>query len=1401
MRKLGVMFRDLRVMGVDVGAAVQHNLVSLFYPKSIIQYIRAWWHPPVRDIISGFEGVVLPGEMLLVLGRPGSGCSTFLKTIANHRGDYFDVLGDVFYDSFSSEEIKERYRGDVVYCPEDDVHFPTLKVWETLEFASMMRTPSSRAHSQSRSAHAMHTAEALMRIFGLERARDTVVGNASLRGISGGEKKRVSLAEVMSARGKIVCWDNATRGLDSSTALEFIRTLRIATDTANVTTVVSILQAGEQLFDLFDKVCLIYEGKMAYFGPAKEAKRYFMDMGYEPQNRQTTPDFLVAVTDPHGRKIRSGFQGVIPRTADEMAGYFRTSAYGQLNHSSTDSYYALYVDKPELKRTYDASASSERARHAPNGQSYILSVPMQVRAVMRRRWRILKGSWATQAVQVGSQSLQAVFAGTVFFQLANNTSAYFSRASLIYFTLFCCSTLSMAEIPSLFSQRLIVLRHQKGALYYPFIEGLAHTIVDIPISFISVAIMSIILYFSAGLQKTAEQFLTFLLFTFTVMLVMKTCFRAIAAFSTSESAAVPVAGLVFLILILYADFLIPVANIVGALHWITYVNPLHYAFESLMVNEFHTLNGMCTTLVPSGPGYGNVTLVNQVCTTVGSQPGMATVPGDIYAHVSFGYSHSNLWKNFGILCIFIFGLLGILLFFTQYNKRTARDTTVTLYKQGSGRVHVHQVVDEEKVAPGDLQEQGEKSGTADSSKPGTIGSEKPEQADIFSWKNIQYEVPVSGGEMRKLLDDVSGYVVPGKLTALMGETGAGKTVLLNVLSQHLSVGVVRGDCLLSGHPLPADFRSQTAYVQQMDTHIPGATVREALLFSARLRQPPSVSAAEKEAYVDKCLKMCGLESHADAIVGSLGVEHRKRVTIGVELAAKPKLLLFLDEPTSGLDSRSSWAVVAFLRALADNGQAILCTIHQPSGDLFQVFDRLLLLRKGGQTIYFGDIGERSMTMIEYFQRNGAPPCAADANPAEYMLDVIGAGATATCATDWHQVWKDSPEAAKLDLEIDRIHREGRSRSVVSTGTHPEFASSWMKQLALLVHRGFVCNWRNLVYVYAKLIISVCAGLIIGFTFSGATNSLQGYQDKLFSVFLVVAIYVALAQQVRSKFLESRTVYEVRERPARMFTWSAFLVSEILNEIPWNMLGSSLVFFCWYWTSGFDSSGAGFFYFFYCVVFPLYYTTFGLAIMVISPNGIIASALFSLSFSFVFIFAGILQPYSQLGWWRWMYHVSPFTYIMEGLLGQALGNQLVTCMSTELVTIEPPPEMSCSVYMDPYITYAGGYLVNPNATAACAFCPFRMTDAYLQLQFHISYAHRWRDLGIVLGVVVFNVRFHFSFLFRLHSLGAWLMLTCGARSCSCLQACTFFGYARACGLPWHISSAHSQGPSESAKPTP
>src|SRR4029434_109299 len=139
-----------------------------------------------------------------------------------------------------------------------------------------------------------------------------------------------------------------------------------------------------------------------------------------------------------------------------------------------------------------------------------------------------------------------------------------------------------------------------------------------------------------------------------------------------------------------------------------------------------------------------------------------------------------------------------------------------------------------------------------------------------------------------------------------------------------------------------------------------------LRFSAMLRRPKSVSKKEKYEFVEEVIKMLGMEEYADAVVGvpgeGLNVEQRKLLTIGVELVAKPKLLLFLDEPTSGLDSQSAWAICVFLRKLADARHAVLCTIHQPNAILFQQFDRLLFLAKGGKTVYFGDIGNNSQSL-------------------------------------------------------------------------------------------------------------------------------------------------------------------------------------------------------------------------------------------------------------------------------------------------------------------------------------------------------------------------------------------------------------------------------------------------------
>ncbi|KAG5644209.1 hypothetical protein DXG03_008872 [Asterophora parasitica] len=361
-RELGVVFEDLRVQGLGSSASYQPTLGSILNPMSIVRKITTMRNPPLRDILTGFEGVVRPGEMLLVLGRPGSGCTTFLKTLANHRDEYYSVQGEVHYDSLSHQEIAKHYRGDVQYCPEDDVHFPTLTVKQTLDFAAKTRVPHARV-DPSKSQYVNKMTEILSTIFGLKHVQSTPVGDNAIRGVSGGEKKRVSIAEALATRSRVHCWDNSTRGLDSSTALEFGRALRIATDLDHRSTIVSIYQAGETLYELFDKVCVIYEGQMAYFGPADQARQYFIDMGYEPANRQTTPDFLVAVTDPNGRNPRPDF-GPMPRTASEFADHFMHSSVAQLNREDIDLYKEAYVGMPERANAYKKSVRAEHASTA-----------------------------------------------------------------------------------------------------------------------------------------------------------------------------------------------------------------------------------------------------------------------------------------------------------------------------------------------------------------------------------------------------------------------------------------------------------------------------------------------------------------------------------------------------------------------------------------------------------------------------------------------------------------------------------------------------------------------------------------------------------------------------------------------------------------------------------------------------------------------------------------------------------------------------------------------------------------------------------------------------------------------------------------------------------------------------
>ena len=693
-------------------------------------------------------------------------------------------------------------------------------------------------------------------------------------------------------------------------------------------------------------------------------------------------------------------------------------------------------------------------------------------------------------------------------------------------------------------------------------------ICDLPNKLTTSLLFNLTLYFMTNLRRTPSAFFTFYLFSFTCVLAMSMFFRTIAATSRTLSQALAPAAILILALIIYTGFTVPIGNMHPWFRWINYIDPVAYAFESLMINEFHNRRFPCTTFVPAGPGYDSVAPDQHICSTVGAVAGSNYVEGDAYILQSFQYVRPHLWRNLGVIIALTVFLCGTYLFATEFISAQRSKGEVLVFPRGQvpGLASKH---DEEEQSNDRQTAQGTAAEETISGRE--IPASIQKQTAIFHWDSVNYDIKIKS-EHRRLLDDVDGWVKPGTLTALMGASGAGKTTLLDVLASRVTMGIVTGRMLVNGHQRDSGFQRKTGYVQQQDLHLSTSTVREALNFSALLRQPKTAPKKEKLDYVDEVIKVLEMESYADAVVGvpgeGLNVEQRKRLTIGVELAAKPALLLFLDEPTSGLDSQTAWSICNLLRKLANNGQAILCTIHQPSAVLFQSFDRLLFLASGGRTVYFGAIGENSESLTTYFERNGSRRCGEEENPAEWMLDVIGAAPGSQNTIDWPQTWRESQEkqdikATLAEMKID-LSKEPVSKDPTALR---EFAEPFSTQILAVTQRVFQQYWRTPSYLYSKTVLCAGSALFIGFSFWDSAVSLQGLQNQLFAIFMLMTIFGNLTQQIMPHFVTQRSLFEVRERPAKTYSWTVFMLSNIIVELPWNTLMAVILFFSWYYPIG------------------------------------------------------------------------------------------------------------------------------------------------------------------------------------------------------------------------------------------
>ena len=508
------------------------------------------------------------------------------------------------------------------------------------------------------------------------------------------------------------------------------------------------------------------------------------------------------------------------------------------------------------------------------------------------------------------------------------------------------------------------------------------------------------------------------------------------------------------------------------------------------------------------------------------------------------------------------------------------------------------------------------------------------------------------------------------------------------------------------------------YVQQQDVHLPTQTVREALQVTAKLRRPMEIPDAEKDAYVEAVIEMLEMEDFADALIGvpgaGLNLEQRKRVTIGVELAAKPEIL-FLDEPSSGLDGQSALSIIRLLRKLAYAGQSILCTIHQPAAELIETFDHLILLVRGGKVAYDGPMGNRCSDAIDYMSKYGRP-CGETENPAEYFLDVIGAGSRNTQTDDWAQIWLDSETRAKRRPLLENVTSTSPTEEQSLAKYDRTYATPYYVQLFVILRRTWLYYWREPDYGTSKLLMNVGNSLLNSMTYLQSASNERGAYNRVFSAFMALIVGPPLGLQVEPRFVALRDIFIHRERASLTYHWSIFVLAAIIIELPYAFITSLVYWLLWYFPVGYfySPARAGYSFLMY-ELFAIFATSLAQLCAAAMPN--LNSTFMANGFFFMFCntFAGTLSPKPVTPKaWSWYYSVSPLFYFGEGVTSNVLQNLTITCTSSETSRFEPPTGMTCGDYAKSFLQTATGYLVNPASTAGCEYCRYRNGQAYVCL---------------------------------------------------------------------------------------
>ncbi|KAK8943596.1 Pleiotropic drug resistance protein 12 [Platanthera guangdongensis] len=1200
-------------------------------------------------ILQEASGVIRPSRMTLLLGPPSSGKTTLMLALAGKLDPNLKANGEITYNGHHLDEFVPRKTA--VYISQNDVHLGEMTVKETLDFSARCQGIGSRyellselvkrekqANIQPEPELDLYMKSVAMegvksslqtdytlKILGLDICADTMVGDAMHRGISGGQKKRVTTGEMIVGPTKTLLMDEISTGLDSSTTFQIVKCMQQIVRLQEATILMSLLQPAPETFELFDDLILLSDGHVIFHGPRDLALPFFASCGFVCPDRKPAADFLQEVSSPKDQSQYwadpSRPHRFIPPA--ELAHLFRLSPAGQNLASVLSDHFDRTQSHP--------AALVKSSRTVP--YSALLRASFAKESLLIRRSSVVYISKALQII------LKAFVAATVFLRTNMRTETVDDGAIYIGALLFGILVNmfnGFAEL-SVTMMRLPVFYKQRDLLFYPaWVFTLPNFLLRIPISVLESSVWVLMTYFSIGFAPEPTRFFKQLLLFFSMQQMAAGLFRLIAGVCRSMTISNTGGSLMLLTMFILGGFILPKNLIPTWWVWGHWISPLSYGFNAIVVNEFWAPRWM-NKFVENGKSLGLVVMEN----------------ADVYT--------GEKWYWIGIAALIGFAILFNMLFTLAITYLNPTDELFLVEMMNVFNADsTHSTNDNTKAINHEFNVKPDKEITTNR------GMVLPFIPLAMSFDEVNYyvDMPVEmkaqgvTGDRLQLLMGVTGTFRPGVLTALMGVSGAGKTTLMDVLAGRKTGGYIEGDIRVSGYPKKqSTFARISGYCEQNDIHSPQVTVWESLVYSAFLRLPEGVNRAEKMKFVDEVMQLVELDNLKDAIVGLPGItglstEQRKRLTIAVELVANPSII-FMDEPTSGLDARAAAIVMRTVRNTVDTGRTVVCTIHQPSVDIFEAFDELLLMKRGGQVIYFGPLGQHSEKLIEYFESVPQVLKITDkVNPATWMLDVSSISVEVRLGVDFATIYQSSDLYTKNKELINDLSKPASGTSDLHFPTR--YSQSSFGQFKTCFWKKWWTYWRSPDYNLVRLCFTLFTALLLGSIFWKIGHKRESANDLRIVIgsMFVAVLFVGInnCSTVQPIVAIERSVY-YRERAAGMYSALPYALAQVFVEIPYVLIQALYYSVIVYSMMSFEWTTTKFLWFYFISFFSfLYFTYYGMMSVSLTPNQQVAAIFAATFYSLFNLFSGFFIPRPKIPkWWVWYYWMCPLAWTVYGLI--------------------------------------------------------------------------------------------------------------------------------------------------------